>query len=367
MSFDDAEPTSTDFRFPSSDLSKLRTWFQNHARDLPWRRHPSPYAVWISEVMLQQTQVATVIPYFERWMQQYPSIKHLALAPLDDVIKAWEGLGYYSRARHLHAGARQIVESFGGQLPNTEADLKTIKGLGPYTVGAIRAFAFRQRAAAVDGNVMRVLARYYAIEDDLIKPKTIRALRQRALELLPRHEPWVIAEALIELGATTCNRQPRCSECPLNNSCTAYAQGLTDRLPYKSVKAATLPLYRSVALVVSENHALIRCCGQGEVMADLHEFPYRDASPTGSMHEELRDELQKHWRMDLQVHSVLEEVKHSFTRYRVTLFPVLFKASKPKPIEGFFWHPIKSLAQLPFSAGHRRLAQLLMTDSMEQP
>ena len=154
--------------------------------------------------MLQQTQVAVVIPYFLHWMQRFPTIHHLAKASLDEVVKAWEGLGYYSRVRHLHEAAKYLVEHFNGQLPSEEEDLKKIKGLGPYTIGAILSFAFHQKKAAVDGNVIRVLTRYFGLEEDISKVATVNKLRQLAQELLPDEEPWIVNEALIELGATLC-------------------------------------------------------------------------------------------------------------------------------------------------------------------
>ena len=156
------------------ELIHLKRWFLDQKRDFPWRENPSPYAVWVSEVMLQQTQAAVVISYFERWMQRFPTIQALADAPLEDVIKEWEGLGYYARARNLHAGARYVVENYEGQLPANAEQLYKIKGLGHYTVGAILSFAFQQRKAAVDGNVLRVLARYYGITDDIGKSATVK-------------------------------------------------------------------------------------------------------------------------------------------------------------------------------------------------
>ena len=159
--------------------------------------------------MLQQTQVSVVIPYFDRWMNRFPTLRHLAKATLDEVIKEWEGLGYYSRARNLHEGARYVLEKHEGILPETREELQKIKGLGPYTIGAIRSFAFHHKAAAVDGNVIRVLARYFKIEDDIAKPKTIQMIRDRAEAILPEIEPWIVAEALIELGATLCTKKLR--------------------------------------------------------------------------------------------------------------------------------------------------------------
>jgi A/G-specific adenine glycosylase len=179
------------------EVEKLRSWFLSQRRDLPWRENTTPYAVWVSEIMLQQTQVAVVIPYFQRWMDKFPTICSLAAASIEEVIKEWEGLGYYARARNLHAGAQYVVKNHAGELPETEAELRKIKGLGDYTIGAIRSFAFNHKAATVDGNVLRVLARYYGISDDISKMKSVKKFQGLAQSLLPEIEPWIISESLM--------------------------------------------------------------------------------------------------------------------------------------------------------------------------
>lgn len=218
------------------DTASLKRWFQSTKRDLPWRCSPSPYVVWIAEIMLQQTQVSVVEPYFLRWMQQFPSIATLARATREEVIKAWEGLGYYSRARHIHAAAQYLMEKHEGKLPSRREDLEKVKGLGPYTVGAILSFAFHQKAAAVDGNVIRVLSRYFCVEDDVGKSGTKKQIWELAEKLLPDHEPWVVVEGLIELGATVCLKRPKCAECPINKSCLGFREGKQFSLPKKEKK-----------------------------------------------------------------------------------------------------------------------------------
>lgn len=335
-------------------LPELKAWFIRKARVMPWREDPNPYAVWISEVMLQQTRVSVVIPYFERWMQQFPTISQLASAPLDSVIKAWEGLGYYSRARNLHLAAKQIMEHHQGTLPDSEVALQRLKGLGPYTIGAIRAFAFKQRAAAVDGNVVRVLARHDLISDDIGKPSTLTAIRKRALEILPEAEPWVIAEALIELGATVCNRKPNCIECPLQGSCKAFRRGTMHLYPVKKTKISIQALTKSVAVIMADGHALVKRCESGKVMSDLHEFP---SLPTDM--GDLHPHLESLWTLELHPKAKLKEIQHSYTRYKVTLLPTLYSTPSLFPIPGYFWHPIATLNQLAFSAGHRQLLSQL--------
>lgn len=339
-----------------STLLPLKKWFLDQKRDLPWRDEPTSYGVWVSEVMLQQTQVAVVIPYYLRWMERFPTIKALAEAKPEEVIKMWEGLGYYSRARNLHLGAQYVMEMHQGELPNSAEELANIKGLGPYTIGAILSFAFHQKAAAVDGNVVRVLCRYLGIKDDISKSKTIEMLRTKALALLPDKEPWIINEALIELGATVCQKKARCTVCPLKNSCHAHQADVVDSLPYKSAKTQYEKLERTVAVIMCKNHFLVRRSEDGEIMKDLHQFLYFD---TVLEPKYLKRKLKSEWTLDLNQIDPLEQVSHSFTKYRVKLFPYLCLVDDIKPIKGYEWRSRDELQQLAFSSGHRRIwAQL---------
>lgn len=340
----------------------LKKWFLETQRDLPWRESRTPYAVWVSEMMLQQTQVAVVIPYFERWMRLFPTIEDLARAPLDAVIKAWEGLGYYSRARYLHAGAQYVVENHRGIFPEQPDELRKIKGLGPYTIGAIRSFAFHHKTAAVDGNVIRVLARYFKIEEDITKPKTIKKVWELAESILPDEEPWVINEALIELGATLCGKQPRCQECPLKKQCQAYQHGMQQQLPIKSKKVATSVLYRAVAIIQWKGCVLVRRAPKGEIMSDLYEFPYFELTDSNIIQTEFEQRIKERFQLNVTHENSLKNVSHSFTRYRVHLLPQQFFCKKTKQLTEphFNWHPISELSQLPFSSGHRRVLQSLL-------
>lgn len=341
------------------DLQKLKQWFMAERRNLPWREDPSAYAVWVSEVMLQQTRVSVVISYFERWMQLFPTIHALAEAPIADVIKAWEGLGYYSRARNLHAGARQIMDHFGGCLPSGEEELKKIKGLGAYTIGAIQAFAFQQRAAAVDGNVLRVMSRYAGIAEDISKSKTVGSIRKQVLDFLPSQEPWIIAEALIELGATLCSRTPKCLSCPLQGGCTAYAEGKVHLLPVKAKKTATIRLYRAVFVVIAEGFCLVKRGKKGKIMEDLYEFPYVESEGPISSFAAFIDKQEEAWGARLVFQKSFEEITHAFTKYQATLFPALFYAEQIFSAEEHTWLPFAELKKHPFSSGHRQICEFV--------
>jgi A/G-specific adenine glycosylase len=225
------------------------THYAQVRRDLPWRRTRDPYAIWVSEIMLQQTRVATVIPYWERWMARFPTVSALADAPLDDVLAAWAGLGYYSRARNLHAGAQAVGARFGGALPSCAAELREVPGIGPYTAGAIASIAFGERAPLVDGNVARVLARVFAIEHDIKSSAGGKALWAAAgalMHALPEAAaPGDFNQGLMELGATICApAQPRCLVCPLARDCAAARTGRQDELPIIAArkKASELPV-----------------------------------------------------------------------------------------------------------------------------
>jgi A/G-specific adenine glycosylase len=341
------------------DYMSLKQWFLENRRDLPWRTQPTPYAVWISEVMLQQTQVAVVIPYFFRWMERFPTIEDLAQAPLDEVIKMWEGLGYYSRARHLHAGAQSIVQFYQGKMPQKEEDLKTIKGLGPYTIGAILSFAFHQKKAAVDGNVLRVLTRYFNIAEDIAKHATVKKLRLIAESILPNEEPWIICEALIELGATVCRPKASCSKCPLKTTCQGYNKGTVDQLPVKMKRTQTTYLYRAVAVIRCGNSYLVKRGEKGQIMSDLYEFPFFNVEKKGIDERDFKNQIEQTYKCSVSIRLTLPPFSQSFTRYQVTLNPTLFHCQVPFVAPGLQWLSLSDLKQLAFSSGHRRILQFI--------
>jgi A/G-specific adenine glycosylase len=334
-------------------MKKLIDWFLINKRDFPWRNEISPYRVWISEVMLQQTRAHTVIPYFERWMELFPDIATLSAAPLEKVIKAWEGLGYYSRARNLHLGAKQIIQQFGGNIPSTKEDLLKIRGLGPYTVAAILSFGFHKRSAPVDGNVLRVMSRYLWLDEDVGKSSTRKKIEFEMEKILDDRVPWMTAEALIELGATICLPTPRCSDCPLKSECKGALRGAPELLPVKERREKNEVLVRMVAIVEREGEILVRKNLPGKVMADLYEFPYFEGNLSPRQFHKVIEEFLGD---KVRLRGKLSEVKHSFTWYNVVLFPSHFEVESKMNIEGWSWESIDSIPTLPFSAGHRKIA-----------
>jgi len=303
--------------------------------------------------MLQQTRASVVISYFLRWMDLFPTLEALATAPLERVIKAWEGLGYYSRARNLHSGAKEILERFEGKVPEERAQLQTIRGLGPYTIGAILSFGFQKRAAAIDGNTSRVLSRYFCVEENICRQRGKKKIEAHCEEILDEKEPWVTVEALIELGATVCTPKPRCSLCPLQAQCAGFLKNRAELLPIKNAAPETTALWRSVAVIEAEEKVLVRKREKGELFADLYEFPFFEKEKG----KQLVKEIKKSWGFAVLFERRLSETAHTFTRYKARLFPELLRGKQIFPVEGHCWISREELSSLPFSAGHRKIAQ----------
>lgn len=342
------------------DTEALREWFVSQKRDLPWRVNATPYSVLVSEIMLQQTQVSVVVPYFLRWMERFPSFEALAAGTEAEVLKLWEGLGYYSRAKNLKKAAEYICREWQGQMPQDEESIAKIPGVGPYTTGAIRSFAFKLKAPAVDGNVMRVLSRYFASFEDIAKLKTQKMMRKLAASILPDEKPWEIAEGWIELGAVICKKTPVCGQCPLNGSCEAYKRQIVDKLPVKTGQMAQIKLNRTVAVLMHAGHLLIREVPKGEIMAGLHEFPYFETDEETMEIQDLKDRIEEDFLIQTAFIRKFPSVTHGFTRYQVSLNPVVLQCLSKVTPKGYFWASTKDLAGLAFSSGHRRVLKLLM-------
>lgn len=257
----------------------LLEWYQGQKRDLPWRRHRNPYYIWISEIMLQQTRVDTVIPYFNRFIERFPTVESLADAPEEEVLKCWEGLGYYSRARNLQHAAKQVKEQYGGQVPNDRDAVFGLKGVGPYTAGAILSIAFNRPEPAVDGNVMRVLSRYFLLRDDIAKPATRAGMEKLAKELIPEGKAGDFNQALMELGATVCTpKSPHCLTCPVMELCAGRLEGAADELPVKTKAKPPRPERRAVAYIegagAERGRVLIRQRPKEGLLARMWELPH---------------------------------------------------------------------------------------------
>ncbi len=339
------------------DIELLRNWFLETKRDFPWRKSLDPYRVFISEVMLQQTQASRVLLYFEKWMELFPTIFALAQAQEKDVIKAWEGLGYYSRARALHKASKTIVENHQGKIPDTKEELLKIQGIGEYTSSAILSFGFHQKKAPVDANVMRLFCRYFQISEDATKQKTKELVQKLAFAELPNKKPWEIAESFIELGATVCKpKNPNCLICPLQEGCKSYSQLTQNDYPKSSKKTIYEKLVRSVCIIIFENSVLVQKVAKDKPCSGLYEFFYFNdkLSP-----EDAQKKLLDEFGIQTTYSNSFASVDQSFTRFRVKLYPHLFFALENSCIEHHEWHLMESIKSLPFSSGHKKILNML--------
>ncbi len=351
-----------------SDLAQpLLRWFDLHRRDLPWRREPrNPYHVWVSEVMLQQTQVATVIPYFQRWIERFPTLADLAAAPLQDVMKAWEGLGYYSRARNLHCAAQQVLREHGGRIPPNPEALRALPGVGSYIAGAIASLAFNQPVLALDSNSKRVLCRLFAHE------KADRALRALAQAVLPTERAGAFNEALIELGALICTaRQPRCVHCPLQADCAAFQRGTPTAYPRprpkRTVSRVVVP---SLVLTDGVGRALLCRRPAHGLLGGLWEFLSAEQSSSAQCADEDAAAL-AHRRAGLRVDPAsvrpLGEVSHAFTHFKVTRRVWHARALNPDSLhlDGYAearWASIEDARALPLTRSDQKILALWRAD-----
>ncbi len=299
---------------PAARATALLEWYDAHRRDLPWRAspgaRPDPYAVWLSEIMLQQTTVATVRRYYRKFLARWPTVDALAAAPLDDVLADWAGLGYYARARNLHACAVRVVRDHAGQFPRDETALRQLPGVGPYTAAAIAAIAFDQPCVAVDGNVERVMARLHLID---IPPRQASALvRGRTQEMAPATRPGDFAQALMDLGATVCTpRAPDCPDCPLAYACKAYQQGVQDHYPVREKKVAKPNRRGAIFIVVHDGRAFLQRRPLRGLFGGMSAFPAspftRDVEPQTQMHHA---PCAARWRQ-------IATLSHVFTHFRL--------------------------------------------------
>ncbi|TQR19310.1 A/G-specific adenine glycosylase [Psychrobacillus vulpis] len=261
----------------------LVSWFEEEKRDLPWRKTKDPYKIWVSEVMLQQTKVDTVIPYYERFIAKYPSLESLASAEEGELLKEWEGLGYYSRARNLQAGVKEVVESYGSVVPSNRKEISKLKGVGPYTAGAVLSIAYGVPEHAVDGNVMRVLSRLLLIKEDIAKPKTKKIFEEAVMELIDKENPSAFNQGLMELGAVICTpTKPKCLLCPVREYCTAFFEGKQEELPIKTINKKT-KIHKMKAIVVEakDGRILLEKRPSKGLLANLWQFPMVEL-PTNS-------------------------------------------------------------------------------------
>ncbi len=344
---------------------RLLTWFERHARNLPWRHERTPYRVWVAEVMLQQTQVDTVRDYYIRFTRHFPTLASLAAASLEEVLKLWEGLGYYSRARALHRAAQQVVEIHGGELPNTVKELRALPGVGAYTAGAIASIAFGIPTPAVDGNVRRVMARVLAE----LTP-TPPALEEAVRTWVSPSAPGAFTEALMELGATLCTpRAPRCLLCPWCDLCRARDLGKQESFPEATTRKA-IPHYDVTAAVTvrwpstgSEPQILVAQRPLDAMLGGLWEFPGGKREEGEALQAALQRELMEEMGVSIRVGEQLTVVRHAYTHFRITLYAFLCELESGEPAclecQAFQWATLEQIRALPMAVTDRKIAVAL--------
>lgn len=331
---------SSTFNIPKFQ-EDLITWFEKEQRELPWRENQDPYRVWVSEIMLQQTKVDTVIPYFHRFIDQFPTLEALADADEDSVLKAWEGLGYYSRARNLQSAVREVVDVYDAKVPDNPDELGSLKGVGPYTKGAILSIAYNQPEPAVDGNVMRVLSRILLIKEDIAKVKTRKIFEQAVRELISKSNPSAFNQGLMELGALICTpKKPSCLLCPVQEHCAAFAEGIQEELPVKSKKVKqTKHAYFALILEDSNGRFVIEKRSNEGLLAQLWQFPMIDKKKVDEKH--LPTYIENVFQTELESIERYEPVKHVFSHLVWNLDVMYVKLKKAVKLSGNMHHVTK--------------------------
>jgi A/G-specific adenine glycosylase len=349
----------------------LLAWYSVQARRLPWRGHPDPYAIWVSEIMLQQTRVETVMPYFERWMERFPTLAALAAADLQAVLAVWEGLGYYSRGRNLHKASQLVMQAYGGELPRTAEELRRLPGIGRYTAAAIASLAFGQDEATLDGNIRRVLSRVFNVDIPASSSQGERRLWELAAAHLPPGQAGDYNQAWMDLGSAVCTpRNPNCSICPLAELCEARALGVQEQRPVMPPKAP-IPHYIVTAAVLERaGQVLITRRPENGLLGGLWEFPGGKLKSGESLPDGLRREICEELGAEIAVGEPVGVYRHAFTHFRITLhaFRCTLLAGEPRPLEAsdLRWVSLADLAVFPMGKVDRQIASHLVKPPSRQ-
>lgn len=342
-------------------VDELLRWFAINKRVLPWRETTDIYAVWVSEIMLQQTQVNTVIPYYNRFLERFPTVRHLSEGTEQDVLKLWEGLGYYSRVRNLYKAAQKVVEVYGGKIPDSPGDFEKLPGVGPYVKAAVLSITRNVPLPAVDGNVMRVYTRFRGIPDDIRKTATRNLIFNELKEIIPSQTPGDFNQAMMELGALVCTPQTaHCSRCPLKKQCTAFDTYTVDRYPYKS-PGRKVPEYRVSVGIILKGHTLYiqKRPSEGH-LGGLWEFPggksQQGETPEQTLYRECREELNH----DVEIIGTLPVVRHAYSHFKIEMHPFICRFTDkggdvdPPGDRPFRWITVDEIEAFPFPGANHK-------------
>jgi len=336
--------------------ARLLTWYRQHGRTLPWRRHPDPYAVWVSEIMLQQTRVETVIPYFQRWMKLFPTIEKLAKASENDVLNAWEALGYYSRARNLHRAAKIVSEKHNGELPKNLEELRALPGIGRYTVGAIASMAFGMDEPTLDGNLRRVFARLFDVTEAADSSAGEKILWGLAAKYLPKGEAGDYNQALMDLGATIClPKNPRCQICPLTSMCKARQAGTQQQRPVVKPKKATPHYVSAAGVIMRRGRVLLAQRPPKGLLGGMWEFP--NGRVEGDPARRLANALKTGYRIKIQKKEALGIVNHAYSHFSVTVHPFICELISHPQNKNLHWIKVSELEDYPMGRIDRQIAR----------
>ena len=342
----------------------LIEWYLANHRDLPWRKTKNPYHIWVSEVMLQQTQVNTVLPYYQKFLKRFPDIRHLARASLQEVLKAWEGLGYYARARNLRSAAGMVLDRYGGAVPQSWQDVRKLPGVGDYIAGAVLSIAFDKPYPVVDGNVKRVLSRLFAIEAEVNKSSSNKIYQTAAANLLDNRRPGVFNQAMMELGAMICKPQnPLCGTCPVQTQCQVYQSNRTTEFPRKLKKSPTPQYLIAVGVVFKKDRVLITRRKDDGLLGGLWEFPGGKIRNGENSEAACIREIKEEVNLTVGIDAHLCRVKHAYTHFRILMdvFCCSYASGRVTlkgPVD-FRWIELDKLEAYPLpKANHKFLSQL---------
>lgn len=349
--------------------NRLLAWYDKSQRPLPWRKDHAPYQIWISEIMLQQTRVQTALPYYQRWMARFPDVAAVAEASEDEILKHWEGLGYYSRARNIHATARALMERFDGTLPRSSRTLLSLPGIGSYTAGAIMSLAFNEDTPAVDGNVERVFARVFNIDTPVKEKPGADLIREIAREILPKGDARRFNQALMDLGALVCTPgTPECQRCPIRDSCLSLRRGVVEKRPVRGEKKRSTAIEVAVGVLLRGDRIFIQKRPASGLMPNLWEFPGGKIEAGETPEEALVRELREELGVQVRPLEKIALIRHSYTSFRVALHAYYCtlrdEAAEPKlrsAVESR-WASRKELDDYAFPSANRRLIKLLQTE-----
>lgn len=331
-----------------SFTNDLLKWYEQNKRDLPWRHTTDPYIIWLSEIILQQTRVEQGLPYFQRFVEQYPDVHSFAAASEDDILKLWQGLGYYSRGRNMLKTARMVMDNYKGSFPHNYTDLLKLKGIGEYTAAAIASFSANEARAVVDGNVYRVLARYFGIEEPINSPKGKKIFQQTADELLNKQQPGLHNQAMMEFGAMLCKpKNPACGICPVRSGCYAFLHNAINSLPVKLNKVRVRDRYFNYFLVTDGDTILMNKRDDKDIWANMYDLPLIETDSMLTPEELFYLPMVKEiFGTDIKLSEILPVKKHILTHQRLHVRLLILNNQPIKLKEQYFFTPVQNLQKL---------------------